>query len=72
MSMDRAEYLEWCKQRARDYLKIGDDAQAVASMLSDMGQRDDCKVDPILAQLGIIALINRDHAAVARFIEGFR
>lgn len=34
--MTRQEHLEWCKQRALEYVDIGDMGQAWASMASDM------------------------------------
>ena len=32
----RAEHMEWCKLRARQYLDAGDGQQAFASMMSDL------------------------------------
>ncbi len=36
--MDRAEHLAWAKQRALEYIDMGDTAGALASMMSDMGK----------------------------------
>jgi hypothetical protein len=36
--MTRAEHLNWCKQRALEYVATGDLSQAVASMTSDLHQ----------------------------------
>jgi len=36
--MDRAEHLQWCKDRALEYVKIGDMQQAFASFNSDMSK----------------------------------
>jgi len=34
----RQEHLDWCKQRALEYVKIGDTRQAFASMCSDLSK----------------------------------
>jgi len=34
----RAEHLEWCKQRAREYCDQGDAQNALASMFSDLNK----------------------------------
>lgn len=39
--MTRSEHLQWCKQRALEYVKVGDLSQALASMLSDLGKHDE-------------------------------
>ena len=36
--MDRTEHLQWCKDRALEYVNIGDMPQAVASMCSDLSK----------------------------------
>jgi hypothetical protein len=36
--MNRAEHLQWCKDRALEYAKAGDSSQALASMLSDLAK----------------------------------
>lgn len=36
--MDRAEHLQWCKDRALEYVKMGDTKQAFASFSSDMSK----------------------------------
>jgi hypothetical protein len=37
----RKEHLEWCKQRANEYIDIGDLTQAFASMASDLGKHQE-------------------------------
>ncbi len=39
--MTRAEHLAWCKQRALEYVDRGDTANAVASMISDLGKHEE-------------------------------
>ena len=47
--MNRDEHLRWCKDRALEYVKVGDAKQAVTSFMSDMSKnipRDCHKVIP--------------------------
>lgn len=46
--MNRAEHLQWAKDRAAVYLDKGDVAGAMASFISDMGKHDDLKDHPML------------------------
>ena len=39
--MTRAEHLQWCKDRAIEYIKVGDAEQAFASFGSDMAKHTD-------------------------------
>jgi Tfp pilus assembly protein PilF len=70
--MTRDEHLAWCKQRALEYLDKGDANNAVASMESDMRKHPDTQISGVLSMLGMRYLIDGDHAAVRRWIEGFR
>ncbi len=36
--MNRSEHLQWCKNRAMEYLGNGDPKNAIASFMSDMGK----------------------------------
>jgi hypothetical protein len=36
--MTRTEHLQWCKDRAIEYVDMGDPNQALASMASDLGK----------------------------------
>jgi len=38
VNMERAEHLQWCKDRALEYVKSGDIQQAFASFSSDMSK----------------------------------
>ena len=71
--MTRAEHLEWCKQRARDYLARRDIANAVTSMLSDLSKHPETKKssEGPLAVLGIMTIQQGNLEAAKRFIEGF-
>jgi hypothetical protein len=69
--MGRKEHLEWCKQRALEYVERGELPGAVASMCSDYGQHDDNgPMDPMLVMLGMMEIQN-GAGAVRRWIEGF-
>ncbi len=69
--MTRAEHLEWAKERALEYWSVGDLANAVTSMISDMGKHDDLKVSPLLMQLGMMELMRGDQHGVRSWIIGF-
>lgn len=67
-TMDRAEYVAWCKQRA---LAESDPANMLASMLADLRARPDTDGP----HLGFLMLAGANHmndsAAMRHFIEGF-
>ncbi len=44
--MTRKEHLQWCKDRAIEYVDMGDCEQAFASMLSDLGKHDETANHP--------------------------
>ena len=72
----REEHLQWCKDRAMQYVKRGDLPNAVASMMSDMRKHPETKtgVDGVLGQLGLLAAMDAqrgDQTAVERYILGF-
>lgn len=71
--MNRQEHLEWCKQRALQYVDAGDLSQAVTSMMSDLGKHKDLENHAGI-RLGIVLLMtgNLDTANKVRdFIVGF-
>ncbi len=71
MDMTRAEHVRWCKRRAMEYVQAGDFAQAIASMLSDLGKHPETvnlAAGP-LAMMGIMSAKSRSEAT--QFIEGF-
>lgn len=71
--MDRTEHVEWCKQRALEYVESGDFNEAMASMYSDLGKHADTVGHPAI-QLGIMmqatGQLDSDHE-VRKFINGF-
>ena len=71
--MTREEHLVWCKERALQYVEMGDNTNAVTSMLSDLRKHDELK-DHIGIQLGLgLMMVGslQDSHEVRRFIEGF-
>ncbi len=72
--MTRQEHLDWCKQRAREYLAVGDDRQALMSMISDLGKHPETRKHPMLAIVIPMVFLDqmKNAEAVSRFIEGFQ
>ena len=69
----REEHLQWCKDRALRYVDVGDNAQAFASMGSDLNKHDETR-DHSGMKLGMMMLLagHLDGAdEMRRFIDGF-
>ena len=71
--MTRAKHLQWCKDRAMEYVNRGQLTEAVTSMMSDITKHPETN-SPALAMLGLMAAMdaqagNRD--SVVRYITGF-
>jgi hypothetical protein len=73
------EHLEWCKERAREYLAEGDLVNAVICMMSDLDKHPETRAkrgrDSNLNALGLFAAMRAqegDRDFVVRYIEGFR
>lgn len=69
----RAEHLAWCKQRANQYVEIGEYANAVASMMSDINKHPETSIDSggIISALGLMADMSGNRDEVQRYISGF-
>jgi hypothetical protein len=68
-----AEHLQWCKDRALQYLYDGDVKNAVASFWSDMDKHEETKIsNQALQLLGLQAAMHNDSEAAFRWITGFR
>lgn len=74
--MTREEHLEWCKQRAREYLDRGELAEAVASMGSDMDKHPETRMagDKMgtLIYVAMFRITEGDVQGVRDWVEGFR
>lgn len=67
--MDRAEHLQWAKDRAMEYVAMGDYSNAVASMLSDLGKHEETAGS--LRVAGALMLMATDRKSTIDFIQGF-
>ena len=71
--MTRQEHLQWCKDRALEYVDRGDIQNAIASMSSDLRKHPDTQ-DHAGIQLGMMLLMGGRMSTredVRKFIEGF-
>jgi hypothetical protein len=68
----RDEHLEWCKQRAREYLDAGDLLDAVTSMGGDLDKHPELGCNPYLLMAGALDAQNGEREKVRLWIEGFR
>ncbi len=73
--MTRDKHLQWCKDRALEYLDPGADyspQEAVTSMLSDLNKHPETSLTGgVLTMLGLKAIQSGDPQEARRFIEGF-
>jgi len=73
--MNRAEHLQWCKDRALEYADAGDGASAIASLRSDLGKHEDTAGSVPLVDELMFPLMLNGHLDTPRelrkFIEGF-
>lgn len=69
----RAEHLDWCKKRALQLVDIGDNNEAFASMMSDLGKHPETMGHSAM-QLGVMLKLNgylSTAEQMREFIEGF-
>lgn len=75
--MTREEHLQWCKDRAMEYVKRGALLEAVTSMGSDLTKHPETKSSadsPVMAGLFLLACQQAqsgDRDGVVRYIKGF-
>lgn len=55
--MTRQEHLDWCKKRALEYVKTGDNNQAFTSMCSDLMKHEETRHHETTNRLGIMMLM---------------
>lgn len=73
MEDTRSNHLEWCKQRATEYLDRGDVTNAVASIMSDLNKHPDTERHPGI-RLGMMLMLGGQLSTVDQareFIQGF-
>lgn len=71
--MTREEHLQWCKQRALQYVDRGDAMNGLTSMFSDLDKHPETK-DHKGTQIGVMLMMTgalSTPAEARRFIEGF-
>lgn len=71
--LTREEHLQWCKQRALEYARMGANAQALASMGSDLGKHPETRNHIAIGlgmQMLISGLLDRP-GEMEKFINGF-
>jgi hypothetical protein len=69
----RAEHVEWCKARAREYLDAGDAKNAFASMGSDMAKHPETReAVQALMMIGMMDAADGNLAGLRRWVEGFQ
>lgn len=73
--MTRKEHIEWCKQRAREYVAQGDYKNAVMSMMSGLDKHPET-ANEAGKELGLGLLLFAggmpSHTDTVNFIEGFQ
>jgi hypothetical protein len=72
--MNRAEHIDWVKERALEYVDAGDPTNAVASMFSDLRKHPDTQDHGALELGGMLLLAGHLSSThdVRDFIEGIR
>jgi len=71
--MDRAEHLQWAKDRALEYADQGDVANAMASLRSDLNKHPETKNRAAMELMVMLAMNGHLSAPgkLRKFIEGF-
>lgn len=75
MPMNRAEHLQWCKDRALEYADQGDTSNAMASLGSDLGKHPETAssvsvVKELMFPLAMMGEFEKP-GELRKFIEGF-
>ncbi len=73
MEQTRAEHLQWCKDRALNYVDRGDLSQAWASMMSDLGKHTETKGHSAI-KIGMMLMMAGQLSTayeMKKFINGF-
>lgn len=73
MVMSRAEHLQWAKDRALEYVDMGDMVQAITSMLSDLSKHEELVGHAAIELTGMLMIAGhlKDVDKVRKHIEGF-
>lgn len=70
----RSDHLAWAKQRALEYVDAGRPADALSSLISDLGKHPETKGHVGIELTGMLAMggFLNDASEVRRHIEGFQ
>lgn len=71
--MSRSEHLEWCKERANEYVEKGDLKNAFASFQSDMSKHPETQ-NHLALEMGTMLLISGNLSTqlqMKNWIDGF-
>lgn len=70
--MNAAEHFEWSRQRAMEYVNLGDGGQAMSSLISDLSTHKDTRniLTPPLQGLFIGEVMLAGAEGARRFIDG--
>jgi hypothetical protein len=69
--ISRAEHLAWCKERALALVDAGEGAQAMASMISDLGKHPATQSNLSVVGLLVMTTNASDLEEVRSFVNGF-
>ena len=71
--MTRQEHLDWCKERALEYVDMNDLQQAYASMMSDLGKHPETFGHPAMELMIQLMMSGKLDTAyeMRKFINGF-
>ena len=74
MEISREDHIRWCKDRALEYVKLGDLDNAIASMQSDLTKHPETNTPEVIKRaldIELIYAISR-HRRVVTWIHGFK
>lgn len=69
--MTRQGHLQWCKDRANEYIKSGDGQEAMTSMLSDLRKHEETESSVKIAFSLMMMTDANNLGEVKRFVDGF-
>lgn len=69
--MDRAEHLAWAKQRALEYVDLGEQQNGIVSLISDMGKHPETEICVTLAFSSLVPMFKHTPDEVRKWIESF-
>lgn len=71
--MNRSEHLQWCKDRAMEYINRGDVQQGITSFMSDMDKHNETANHSALQLMAMMMFSGQLSSAseAGKFIQGF-